>query len=176
MTTRRKPKTPAVVINSLDEADAVLRQMAECDREIEHIRSTMNDAIDAVKAEAKDMSAPYVEQHKDLEESLAAYATYQKHKLFTQGRTVRGVFGRFGFRVSSELKPQPKNTWGGVLDQLKGLGMTQAVRVKEEVNKEVLQEWPDERLEKVGARRVKSDRFWVEVDQAALEDRAHAAR
>lgn len=175
---RRKPNTPAVVINTLEQADDVLREMAECSRQIESIKSSMNQAIDSAKADAKEQAATPQARLAELEESLAAYATYQKSDLFKVRKSVTRVFGTFGFRKSTEIKPEKKQTWGGILDQLKALGLTHAIRMKEEVNKETLQEWPDERLEKVGARRVSEDRFWVEVDQAALEDttRARAAR
>lgn len=174
--TRRKPKAPAVVITSDQEVDEVLREMAECDREIERIQSTMNAAIDAVKTNAKDRAIPHMLRRKELEESLAAYATYHKQKLFAKGKTITRVFGRFGFRRSTVLKPMSKRTWATVLEEVKSFGLTTAVRVKEEINKEVLQEWPDERLERVGARRLISDKFWVEVDQTALEDATNGGR
>jgi len=173
---RRKPNPPAVVINNLEQADDLLREMAECSRRIDAIRSTMNEAIDAAKAEGKEQAAGHAARLKELEESLAAYATYQKPELFKSRKSVTRVFGTFGFRKSTEIKPQTKHTWGSILEQLKSLGMNHAVRTKEEVNKETLQEWPDERLEKVGARRVSEDKFWVEVDQAALEDTANGSR
>ncbi|MEZ5571202.1 MAG: host-nuclease inhibitor Gam family protein [Halioglobus sp.] len=173
---RRKPQAPAVVINNLEQADDLLREMAECSRKIESIKSAMNQVIDDAKSEAKELAATSQARLSELEESLAAYATYQKAELFKSRKSVTRVFGTFGFRKSTEIKPQTKNTWGGILDQLKSLGMNHAIRIKEEVNKETLQEWPDERLEKVGARRVVEDKFWVEVDQAALEDGARATR
>lgn len=166
---RSKPQAPAVVINNLEQADDLLREMAVCSRAIESIRSTMNQAIDDAKAQAKEQAATHAARLKELEESLAAYATYQKAELFKARKSVTRVFGTFGFRKSTEIKPLAKQTWGSIMEQLKSLGLTHAIRTKEEVNKETLQEWPDERLEKVGARRVSEDRFWVEVDQAALE-------
>lgn len=170
---RTKPKAPAIVIQSLDDADGVLREMAECNRTINSIASDLNAGIDQLKGVAKECAAPYQARLRELEESLAAYAAYQKPELFRSRKSITRVFGTFGFRKSTEIKPQPKNTWGGILDAIKTLGLTQAVRVKEEVNKETLQEWPDERLEVIGARRVSEDKFWVEVDVAALEN-AHA--
>lgn len=167
---RQKPKTPAVVINSLDQVDDVLCEMAVCNRSLVGITVAMNAAIDAAKADAKAHAAVHTARLKELEESLAAYATYQKPELFKQRKSITRVFGTFGFRKSTEIKPQAKQTWGGILDAIKTLGLMQAVRIKEEVNKETLQEWPDERLEVIGARRVSEDKFWVEVDITALED------
>lgn len=172
---RRKPNTPVVAIANLEQVDDVLREMAECSRHLEAIRADMNAAIDAAKADAKARAAVPGQRLAELEESLAAYATVQRAALFNVRKSITRVFGSFGFRKSTEIKPLAKNTWGGILDALKSLGMTHAVRTKEEVNKEVLQEWPDERLERVGARRVSQDRFWVEVDQAALEDSVRIA-
>jgi hypothetical protein len=52
---------------------------------------------------------------------------------------------------------------------------SEAVRVKEEVNKEEMAAWPDERLALVGARRVEKDQFWYEVDQDSISDKTAAA-
>lgn len=166
---RAKPKTPAVVIASLDDADEVLREMAECYRQIVGITVHMNEAIDAAKEAAKLQAAAPTARLKALEESLATYATYQKDELFKARKSITRVFGTFGFRKSTKITPAKKQTWGSILEALKKLGLAQAVRTKEEVNKEVLQEWPDERLEAVGACRDRRDEFWCEVDFAALE-------
>ena len=173
---RSKPKPPAVVINSLEQADEVLREMCQCARAIEIVQSEMNATIDKAKAEAKELAATSQARLAELEASLAAYASYQSAELFKSRKSLSLVFGTFGFRKSTEIKPASKSTWASILEKVKSLGLTQAVRIKEEVNKETLQEWPDERLEAVGARRVSEDKFWCEVDQAALENTARGAR
>ncbi|MBF0261068.1 MAG: host-nuclease inhibitor Gam family protein, partial [Magnetococcales bacterium] len=60
-------------------------------------------------------------------------------------------------------------TWAMVLGKLKELAFYEAIRVKEECNKEVLHEWPDERLAAVCARRVEKDVFWYELKKEELK-------
>lgn len=169
---RRKPKPPAVVINNLEQADEVLREMCQWSRAIEVIQQQMNTSIDEAKTEAKALAAVPLARLAELEESLAAYASYQSGELFKSKKTVTVTFGSFGFRKSTALKPEKKGSWEKVLEMLKSLKMPEAIRTTEEVDKEVLQGWTDERLATVGARRVPTDKFWCEVDTASLSDEA----
>lgn len=161
---------PAVVIESLDDADKVLREMAECARSVDKIKADMNEAIDLEKSLAAEQASPLLARHKELAESLAAYATYRKSDLFSKRKTLQRVFGRFGFRESTEIKPKAGSTWQKVLEALQAQKIYDGIRIKEEVNKEALASWTDQRLATVESRRVKSDKFWVEVDQEALEE------
>ncbi len=103
-----------------------------------------------------------------LESGLAAFAEFGKAELFKDRRTCELDFGRLGFRRSSEVRPKPRNTWAAVLGRVKELGLVEAVRVREDVNREALRQWPEARLELVGARRVEKDVFWCEVNEEAL--------
>ncbi|MBF0262685.1 MAG: hypothetical protein HQL97_12735, partial [Magnetococcales bacterium] len=47
-----------------------------------------------------------------------------------------------------------------VLQKIKALGATEAIRVREEVNRAVLRGWSEGRLAQLGIESVRSDLFW----------------
>lgn len=168
---RCKPKN-VYPIKDLKVANAALAEVLELKRKIDEVQLKMNEQIDRIKAETEVEVAPLQTRIKGIENGLAAFADLKKEELFSEKRTVEMDFGQMGFRKSSEVKTKPKVTWGMVLGKLKDLSLTAAIRTKETVNKEELGQWPDERLETVGARRVKKDTFWYEVDEEVVKDLA----
>lgn len=158
----------AHLVKSVADADQALMELAEIRRDRTAIKDAMNADIDALKAQAETHDAPLAARQQILETALSAYAELNKADLFTEKRSLAATYGTMGFRQSTEIKPEPKTTWGMILEKLKSLGFSTAVRVKEDVNREELHNWPDERLKMVGARRVKKDVFWYEVNEAAL--------
>ncbi len=167
---RKKPDIPQ--IRDLAEVDAVLGEIAEAQRELMLIETAMNEAIDAAKRTAAEQAAPLQARIRTLGESLGAYSTYHKSELFRRGKTLRFNHGEIGFRKTTALKPQTRLRWADVLERLRETGRREGIRVREDVNKEVLREWSDSELEAVGARLVSKDEFWYEVKQESVEDAA----
>lgn len=168
-------KPTATVIANLEQADAALQELAAIERQIGEIEDRMNAVIDAAKAEADAASAHLRGRKAALAAALTAYATHHKEGLFAKARTVALTFGSLSWRRSSELKPAPKHTWGGILAKIKQLGLTEGVRTKEEVDREALRQWSAERLELVGACLVDKDTFGYELNQQALAAGKEAA-
>lgn len=167
---RIKVPQAGAVIGTLAEADAALARLAELRRDLALIEAGMNEAIDALKQTTALESAPYIEQVQALETGLMVYASYHKAELFHDRRSRELDHGIIGWRLSTELHPRPKWTWAMVLGQLKVLKMDEAIRQKEEVNRDVLREWPEERLDIVGARRIQKDTFFLELKQEELAE------
>lgn len=164
-TKRTKIAQTGAVISTLAEADAALAKLAELRRELALVESGLNENIDALKQRASLESVPLIEQVLALEVGLSNYGTYYKAELFHDRRSRELDHGVIGWRQSTELAPQPKWTWSMVLGRLRDLAMHDGIRLKEEVNREVLREWPDERLNLVGVRRVQKDTFFLELKQ-----------
>lgn len=59
-----------------------------------------------------------------------------------------------------------------MLGKIKEFGIKEALRVKEEVDREVLHQWAAERLDAIGCRRVEKDTFWYEIDEQKFEDKS----
>lgn len=157
-------------ISDLSQANAALAEIAEIKRELSAIEVDMNEAIDRLKAQAEAQAAPLQAKIKVLEGGLQAFAEYNKKSLFTDKRSKELDYGTIGYRKSSQIKPKAKTTWEMVLGRLKDLKFLSAIRTRDEVAKEELATWPNERLDLVGARRVEKDQFWYEIDEAKIAD------
>ncbi|CAM1378246.1 host-nuclease inhibitor Gam family protein [Fretibacterium fastidiosum] len=146
---REKPKQIIAPIRDLTEADNALAEIAEIDRAVAAANQQLNEDIDALKKNTQDEIAPLLERKsRDL------------------------GFGTIGFRKSTSLATLKKicSTWKEVLGKLKEYGFRDAIRVKEEPDKEAMSEWPKERLELVGVQRVEKDEFYYEISQEKLAE------
>jgi phage host-nuclease inhibitor protein Gam len=139
---RKKPKLEVAPIQDITQANAVLGRIAECSRELAGLEADLNRAIDLAKAQHEAQAAPIRARIEQMEASLHAFAEYQKTVLFTEKRSIECIFGTFGFRASTKIKPATKETFTTILEKLKQFGFREAIRTKEEVNKEVLNDWP----------------------------------
>ncbi len=167
---RKKPKN-LYPIKNLEDANNAMAQIAAIKRELTGIENKMNEDIDRIKAEADIAAAPLNVRLSSIENGLLAFAEFSKEDLFSEKRSKELDFGSIGYRRSRELKPKPKTTWKMVLGRIKELKFP-AIRTKESVDKDELSKWPDERLDLVGARRVKKDTFWYEIDEKKIADKA----
>lgn len=163
MSARKKPSN-LVLIEDLAQADKALAEIAQHERDLARIEATLNKAIDRAKADAEKLAEPIRARLAALDNGLHAFGEHHKPEV-CQGkrRSVELAFGTLGFRQSTEVKPMPKLTWGRVLELLKQKNFDQAIRRKEEPDKDVLHTYTDEELAEVGVRRVSKDAFWYEI-------------
>ncbi|MBF0192870.1 MAG: host-nuclease inhibitor Gam family protein [Magnetococcales bacterium] len=164
---RNKPDN-LVVVRDLKEANGVLGEIAQLKRSIDAIEADMNASIDRIKRSAAAFSAPRRARLEALANGLLAFAEFNKESLFVKRRGIELSFGVLGFRKSNELKPQGRGTWAQVLGKIKELGVVEGIRVREDVNREAMRGWSDERLEMLGVRRVEKDLFWYELKLESL--------
>lgn len=157
-------------VRDLEHANQVLGEMTEAARKIKEIEMAMNAEIDAAKARGASVAAPIKKRVEAMGNGLNAFAEANRADLFSGGKTKELDFGRFGFRKSTEVTTVAKTTLAMVLERLKSLKFSEAIRIKEEVDKESVREWPEERLALVGMRRVEKDVFWYELKQEELKD------
>ena len=176
----RKKPNPAFVVADLEAADKALARLAEIKRAVDVEEADLNSAIDRLKMASKERLGAPLAERAAIEAALATFAETKKDDLFAKSRSRDLNFGVIGFRRSSEVKPKPKNTWGGILERIKALAtgtdgdpFQAAIRVKEDVNRDVLKDWPAERLDTVGARIIPKDAFYYEL--AAEEIKGEAA-
>lgn len=156
-------------IKDVSHADQTMGEMLEISRKLQEIEASLNAAIDAEKAKADALATPLRERMTAMGNGLAVYAEHNKDELFKERKTLELVFGRIGFRKSTELTTQPKITWAMVLGRLKDLAFLEAIRTREEPNRDVMREWPEERLSLVGARRTEKDVYWHELKEEQLK-------
>jgi phage host-nuclease inhibitor protein Gam len=168
---RNKP-TNLYPVKDRAQANQVLAEIGQLKRQVAAINAALNDDIDRAKAEAEQKIAPLASRLDALENGLLAFAEYNKDELFPKQRSLDLVYGVIGYRRSKELGTMPKTTWKQVLGKLKELGLAAGIRTKEDVDKEHLRTWPEERLALVGCRNIEKDSFWYEVKEEEIQKAA----
>ncbi|MCB2186979.1 MAG: host-nuclease inhibitor Gam family protein [Deltaproteobacteria bacterium] len=165
----KRSKPTALVIGDLAQAEAVMAELAGLARSIGAAESEMNEAIDQAKAVALGTVAPLEARKKTLETALAVFGQLNKAEFFVKKRSVETAFGTIGFRKSTKLLTLPKVKLAQVLGKLKEFKFTEAIKTTEAVNKEAMEDWPQERLESVGLTRKSEDVFYIEIKAECLE-------
>lgn len=151
------------VIENRAQAEGALAEMAALDRKLCGIENEMQDAIDTAKKQAAQVAAPLNVRRKALADALAVYAKLNRQDLFGKLKSVDLGFGVLGFRLSTKLVQLKGVTVEMTLEKLRQYGFVDAIRTKEEPNKEAMLGWPDERLETVGLKRQQTDAFFIEI-------------
>jgi phage host-nuclease inhibitor protein Gam len=166
-------------VADLTAADQALARLAEIKRTVDAEEARLNETVDKLKAHAKEHTAAVRAEAEVLEAALATFAETQKDTLFGKLRSRALTFGTIGFRRSSEVKPatKPRTTWAAILEKIKALATSEdgdpfraAIRTKEEVDRDVLKKWPEERLATVGARIAEKDVFYYELEQQEIKE------
>jgi phage host-nuclease inhibitor protein Gam len=170
MAKREKPQGVIAPIRDLTDADGALREIAEIDRAVEAANHGLNEEIDHLKEETQAAIAPLLERKETLGAGLANFAKLSKEELFKDRKSRELDFGTIGYRKSTALSAIKKicSTWKEVLGKLRQYDFKEAIRVREEPDKEVMSAWPKKRLELVGVQRVEKDEFFYEVKQEKL--------
>lgn len=156
------------VVEDTKQAEGALAEIAALDRKLEAISGTMQESIDAAKAKAIQEATPLKARRKELADAVAVFAKLNRTALFVGVKSVDLGFGIIGFRASSKIVQVNGVTAEMTLEKLHQYNFLDAIRVKEEVNKEAALNWPSERLELVGLRKQESDTFFIEIKKEPL--------
>jgi phage host-nuclease inhibitor protein Gam len=138
----KREKSVIAPIRDLTDADRALREIAEIDRAVEAANHGLNEEIDHLKEETQAAVAPLLERKKILGAGLANFAELSREELFKDRKSRELDFGTIGYRKSAALGTMKKicPTWKEVLGKLRQYGFNEAIRVKEEPDKEVMNE------------------------------------
>jgi phage host-nuclease inhibitor protein Gam len=164
-----RSKPAPIIVAETPQAEGALAEIAAINRKVAALEADMNAAIDAAKATASQASAPLLARRKELENAVASWAILNKGELFKGRKSLDLGFGTVGFRVTTKISQLAKITKEMTLAKLAEYGLRDGIRVKQEIDKEVMRDWPDERLELVGLRRRTSDEFYIEIHQEGVE-------
>lgn len=163
-------KVKVLKLQDLDGVDRALCEIGKLQILTEKLEGDAQIEINKIKTRVVDESAKLRARIADLTEHVAAFAEYKREELFKKQKTMKIVFGIFGFRQSTKIKTK-KTT---VL-LLKTLGLAKYIRIKEEPNKEAMAELDDKTLLSVGAKRDVKDEFFLEPDREKIADSPVAA-
>lgn len=169
-TKRFKPTTKMAPVRSLEEANHALLEIANRRIELRRIDADAEDAINLIKEEASEKAKPLQKEIDYFEKGLAAFAEMNREDIFKTKKSIELNFGVLGYRKSTKITVSRKFT----LDLLKKLGLTEAIKVKETPNKDILADYPDETLKKVKAKRVSEDKFWYEVKEEEVTQKGNS--
>jgi phage host-nuclease inhibitor protein Gam len=155
-------------VNTLEEADVLLSEIAARKRSIELIKAGLNESVDALKVKAAAETAPLAQEVEVLEQALARFAEANKEEFFGKAKSRELAFGELGFRASTKaVLLNRKWTWERVLVALKEKALG-CIRSKEEVDKDALRGLKPEDLETVGVKLQKDDGFYYELKEESV--------
>lgn len=150
-------------INTLDDVDMALKEIALAERELETIDGQAQKEMAVIKENALKAGEPHRTKISELSALIGAFAEYNRGELFTDKKSIELTFGVFGFRKSTSISVK-KTT----LDLLKKLQMFQFIRIKEEPDKDKMSDLDDEALSTVDAVRKIKDDFFCEANKEAV--------
>jgi phage host-nuclease inhibitor protein Gam len=147
-------------LESLEDANSVLRELGLLEREIETIDAEAQKQIGDIKAAAAKQGEPLRKKIAELSAKVGAFAEYNKADLFKDRKSVSLTFGVFGFRRSTAISV--KKTTVALLEKLQ---LSKYLRVEKQPDKEAMKELDDESLAQVDAVRKIKDEFFCEPDR-----------
>jgi len=151
------------------EANEALLKIGTLKRELLKLENKAEEQILKIKSKWMEQGAGMDEEVKALEAAVLEFAEREKESLFAETKTYKLAYGDLKLRVSELLE---------VCDETLGLckqyGFGNAVKVKEEVNKQVLKTFTPDDLARVKAERVTKENFSYDLNEAAILARRHA--
>ncbi|AMK09622.1 host-nuclease inhibitor Gam family protein [Pseudodesulfovibrio indicus] len=157
---RTKPNT--LVITTANQAEEAMLSLARLTRKIKAIELDAQENIDTIKTNAVNEMEPLKATIKELGDAVCTYATLNKDQLFKGRKSLETPYGVFGWRKATKLLTIAKMNLSDVLERLRELNIMEAIKTKESVDKTVMRDWTDAKLQSVGMRRVVSDEFFLE--------------
>lgn len=150
---------------SWDEVDKALKEISECTYKIEGIETELSTKINDAQDKAAKLAAPLKEKRTLLEKQVQTFT--ENHKGDLDGKSKKLNFGQVGFRKS--VKTELINKTDEVITALKKFKMTDCIEVKETVKKISLKKYSDQELEKVGAKRVTEENFFLKITKGKVQ-------
>lgn len=152
------------VLKNWEDVDLTMKEIAECEMELENITTSMNQSLHDIKLEAEMTAKPLQDRIQKL--GLYVKEFVEEHKAELDGKTKQLNFGKTGFRLSTKIVFKKAEA---VIEKLKQFKMDDCLIVKESINKDVLKKYPEADIIKVGGSLKKEDTFWYETEREKLQ-------
>jgi phage host-nuclease inhibitor protein Gam len=150
-----RKRIEGTALNSWEDVDNCLAEIAKSDRELMLIEGAANERIEEIRKDIKERSQPILERKAGLELQIKEYCEANRTE-FVKAKTKALTFGEVGFRLSTRIMIR---RIAETLQALKDLGLKQCIRIKEEPDKEAMKALTDETLAEVGASRKTENTF-----------------
>ena len=163
-------KTDVEIVHNLADAEQGMMELASLERRLQAITDGLNAQIDALKDAAKAESAGLESQKKAIAEALCMYLKMHRAEILKDRKSVELTFGIMGFRASTAICQMRGVSAEMTLERLKDANLREGIRTREELDKDVMRGWPDDRLAQVGLVRQEKDQFFVELKAEKLAE------
>jgi len=154
-----KPVIPP--ITDWNEADDNIQHIGRHQKTIEAIKANAQVEIDKIKADAKKEVELLTAAIKLQTQSLKTFATGHR-KEFGTTKSKKLNFGTIGWRYSTSISINKKNTLELIKQAFRGAKRKACIITSEKVDKNALAKLKDEQLAEINARRKSKDEFFVE--------------
>lgn len=152
-----------LIIKDIQQVEGALAEMSAISRKRNAIKDAMNEEIDGAKARAQQELVPLILRYDELEKAVKVFGTLNKSRLFADRKTLDLAFGVVTFRRYPRIVLQNGVSDVMELQKLREFGLLDGIRVKEELDKVAMYDWPDSKLEMVGLKRRTVDTISVDV-------------
>jgi len=149
-------------VRNWDEADAALHMIGRIQVERQGLEANLNTKVQNLRENFQDLTRDGIEEEKALAKALEKFVKANQADL--DGRSRKLLWGTVALRLTPPklVVRSVKNT----LAKLNELGgkWRAYIRVKEEIDKDSLEELSDGELKQVGLSRSQSEKFYAEPD------------
>lgn len=152
-------------LQTWDDADRALRELGEAQIKISRIKGEADLAINKIEAERNRRKAGAEEIVKSRTKDIEAFCFQNKHE-FTKIRTRKLTFGSLSFSVSNNVEYENEDT---TIEALESMGFTDCVKVTKNVIKSALKKLDINKLSRVGARKVNTDKLTIKPNIELLK-------
>lgn len=164
----RKRMEDALSLDSWEDVDKSLKDIAECEIQIGKIEGDLNASINELKEKANNLANVYKDKITEKEKLIKAFVSSHKSEL--DGKTKTLTFGQTGFRKSESISiPRGKDKQDAIIDLLRKNKMEDCINIEESINKDALRKYNEDVIIRIGASVQKKDTFWYEVNLESVK-------
>nr|DAZ26000.1 MAG TPA: hypothetical protein [Caudoviricetes sp.] len=148
-----------------DEVAVALRDMRDIALRRKKAEIQMNNAITSIKAPYEEQDKAEAKVYEELAEQVKLFT--QSHKsAFVDRKTREFAFGKVGFRKTTEIVTRNVKT---IIEAAKQHAMTDIIKVTEKLDKTAMEQYNDEALAAIGAKRRESEKYFCDLNIEELE-------
>jgi len=142
------------------EADRILEEIREASGKLAGVERQYQEHLEALQARYEVLWAPLKERVRAADKSIKSLMKKNAGRLFDGGDTVKLLNGLLLYNKEDKVQI-PRDALG----KIEALGWTEAVIVEKKVDRGVVEEWPEERLFEIGAKRKTKKTFGYETKE-----------
>ncbi len=141
--TRLKKETFSVRYQAREEVEIAIKDIGDLQRELQRKMTAQNDELAAITERYAPELQAIKEQLEPMQDAVQAWCESHRDELTQNGKTKTANFNTGD--IQWRQRPPSVNARGipTILENLKKLGLTQFIRVKEELNKDAILNEPD---------------------------------